>query len=146
SGNYAVLFTYVAILNVGILAIAYYKRWLLLNLLSYVFTTVLFLTWFLGAIGKVNAPYLPALGFAFVIFATMNMINNIKFKSVFSAIQIAVMVANTLIFYGIGMAVFQKFHPELKGVFTAVLAVLNLISAWIIYKKSDHDKNLIYLL
>ncbi|MBL0357783.1 MAG: DUF2339 domain-containing protein [Chitinophagaceae bacterium] len=35
SGNYIVLFTYLLILNIGILSIAYYKKWPLLHVLSF---------------------------------------------------------------------------------------------------------------
>ena len=40
-GNYVVLFTYIFILDVGMLVLAYYKKWNLINIVSYVFTVLL---------------------------------------------------------------------------------------------------------
>ena len=39
AGNYAILFSYILILDVGILAIAYFKKWDVLNLLAFIFTS-----------------------------------------------------------------------------------------------------------
>jgi uncharacterized membrane protein len=45
SGNYKILFSYLLILNSGLLAIAYRKAWRLLNLLAFGFTALLFTSW-----------------------------------------------------------------------------------------------------
>ena len=42
NGNYKALFTYLLILNTGLLVIAYNKAWRLMNLLAFIFTVVLF--------------------------------------------------------------------------------------------------------
>lgn len=44
-GSHVMLFSYYAVLNVGILAIAWYKAWRPLNLLGFVFTFVIGLLW-----------------------------------------------------------------------------------------------------
>ncbi|WP_373976349.1 DUF2339 domain-containing protein [Chitinibacter sp. SCUT-21] len=45
SGNYVLLFSYFAVLNAGIFAIAWFKAWRLLNLLGFVFTYVIATAW-----------------------------------------------------------------------------------------------------
>lgn len=45
SGNHVMLFTYYALLNVGILGIAWFKAWRSLNVLGFVFTFVIALMW-----------------------------------------------------------------------------------------------------
>ncbi len=45
SGNHVMLFTYYALLNVGILGIAWFKAWRSLNVLGFVFTFVIALLW-----------------------------------------------------------------------------------------------------
>ena len=52
SGDYQVLFTYLVILNTGLLVIAYYKAWRLLNGLAFGFTVVLFGSWLVGLPGQ----------------------------------------------------------------------------------------------
>lgn len=148
-GNYIVLFSYIAILNIGVLSIAYFKRWMLINIQVYVFTIILFAIWLFKALNQIHPPYFGALAFAFlfyIIFILMNILNNIKNKTIFSATQIAILVSNTFIFYGEGLSIIANYHPELKGLFTALLSVFNLACAWVIYKKSGNDKNVIYLL
>ena len=148
-GNYVVLFTYIIILNIGILAIAYHKKWNLVNILAYVFTILLYGVWLSRELTSEKPHYLGALIFAFVfyfIFILMNIINNIKSKGEFSKAQLTILASNTFLFYGAGMAILDGYHPELKGLFTAVLALLNLIYAWVLYKKFDLDQKAAYLL
>ncbi|WP_428229628.1 DUF2339 domain-containing protein [Flavobacterium sp.] len=148
-GNYVVLFTYIIILNIGILALAYYKKWNLVNTLAYVFTVLLYGAWLYKDLSS-DKPHYPGtlvFGFAFYfIFILMNIINNIRSKGEFSTTQLTILASNTFLFYGAGMAVLTNYHPELKGLFTTILALLNLIYAWFLYKKFDLDQKAAYLL
>lgn len=148
-GNYVVLFSYILILNSGILAIAYFKKWNLVNVLAFVFTILLYLGWWSSEINKEHPQYSGALLFAFafyLMFTIINIINNIKTQGVFSKMQLAILTINTFVFYGVGMSILNGFHPEFKGLFTTFIAVLNLIYAWFLYKKFGIDKTAVYLL
>ncbi|WP_337967250.1 DUF2339 domain-containing protein [uncultured Flavobacterium sp.] len=148
-GNYVVLFTYIIILNIGILALAYYKKWNLVNILAYIFTVLLYGAWLSKDLtsGKPHYPGAFIFGFAFYfIFILMNIINNIRSKGEFSKTQLTILASNTFLFYGAGMAILTNYHPELKGLFTTVLALLNLIYAWFLYKKFELDEKAAYLL
>ncbi|WP_117885531.1 DUF2339 domain-containing protein [Aureibaculum luteum] len=149
TGNYIVLFTYIIILNIGILSMAYYKKWNLVNVLAFIFTTLLFGGWFIQEIISEEPHYLDALIFSFafyLIFIITNIINNIRTKGTFSKIQLSILVVNTFVFYAIGMVIFSDFHSELKGIFTIALGLLNFIYAWLLYKKFQLDKIAVYLL
>lgn len=149
SGNYLVLFSYITILNVGILLIAYYKKWGFINLLSYIFTVMLFGGWLSTIIGEKTAPYLGALLFGFVfylIFVLMNVLNNIKTKTSFSNTQLSILVSNTFLFYGAGIIILENSWPQYKGMFTLILGVFNFSFAWLLYKKLDMDQKVIYIL
>lgn len=148
-GNYIVLFSYIIILNIGILAIAYYKKWNLVNILTYVFTVLLYGGWLADDLTGKKPHYLGALlfGFAFYfIFILMNIINNIRTKGEFSKTQLTILASNTFLFYAAGMAILSNFHPELRGLFTTAIALLNLTYAWFLYKKFGLDKKAVYLL
>nr|WP_294928866.1 DUF2339 domain-containing protein [uncultured Flavobacterium sp.] len=148
-GNYVVLFTYIIILNIGILAIAYHKKWNLVNLLTYIFTVLLYGGWLADDLTNEKPHYLGALlfGFAFYfIFILMNIINNIRTKGEFSKTQLTILASNTFLFYAAGMAILSNFHPELRGLFTTAIALLNLTYAWFLYKKFGLDKKAVYLL
>jgi len=149
SGNSVVLFSYIAILDIGILALAYFKKWNIVNILAFAFTNILFGGWLITELNTDAPHYLGALIFAFVfylIFVATNIIYNIRTKGTFSKPQLAILAINSFIFYGFGMLVLSKYHPELSGLFTAVLASLNLVYAWVLFKKFGLDKTAVYLL
>jgi len=148
-GNYAVLFTYIAILNVGILAIAYYKKWNLVTILSFVFTTILFLSWSVTEIAKDKLPHQGAFIFAtlfYFIFSITVVINNVRNKGIFSTIEYFIITANTFVYFGIGLSIIQDAQLQLKGLFTLSLAIYNFIYTAILFKKFGLEKNAVYLL
>nr|WP_315217536.1 DUF2339 domain-containing protein [uncultured Flavobacterium sp.] len=148
-GNYLTLFTYILILNIGILALAYYKKWGIINILSYVFTIILFGSWLFKDLDEKTPHYLSALAFGFAFYAVfigINIINNVRTKGLFSPIELSILASNTFLFYGVGMVVLTQFHPEFKGLFTAAIGVLNFGYAWFLYKKFGLDKTAVYLL
>jgi len=148
-GNYVVLLTYILIIDIGILLIAYFKKWNFLNIQTYVFTMLLYCGWLSTIIGEPKAPYFGALIFGFLFYFTfilMNIINNIKNKGEFSNLQLGILSSNTMIFYASGMVILNSYHPEFKGLFTTLLALFNLIYAWYLYKRFGVEKKVIYLL
>lgn len=149
SGNYIVLFTYIAILDIGILALAYFKKWQLLQILAFLFTMLLFGGWVINDMQNSTPHYLGALIFGFVfylIFMITNIINNLRNNGSFSKIQLAMLTINNFVFYGIGMLVISDFKPYFAGLFTTFLAILNMGYSLLLYKKFGLDKRGIYLL
>ena len=149
SGNYLVLFTYIVILDIGILALAYFKRWHVVQVLAFVFTILLFGSWVVNEMSVLDPPYLGALIFGFVfylIFIAITVINNLRTKGSFTKIQLAMLSLNNFVFYGIGILILSEYKPEFNGLFTVFLAVLNMAYALLLYKKFGLDKTAIYLL
>lgn len=148
-GNYIVLFTYITILDIGILALAYHKKWNIINILSYAFTVILYAGWLIDDTTADHPHYAGALLFGFIfyfVFILINIINNLRTKGAFSVAELTILVSNTFLFYGAGMYIMAHFHPEYKGLFTTVLGLLNLTYAWFLYKKFGLDKTAVYLL
>ena len=149
SGNYIVLFTYIIILNIGITLLAFYKKWSLVNILAFIFTVILFGGWFIQDNQSEAPHYLGGLLFAFafyIIFVITNVVNNLRTKTIFTKAQLTMLFAATAFFFTVGMVTLNNYHPELKGLFTAGLAVLNLVLAWFLYKKFSLDKVAVYML
>ncbi|MBA3665161.1 MAG: DUF2339 domain-containing protein [Bacteroidetes bacterium] len=149
-GNYKVLFTYILILDLGMLALAYIKKWNLINILAYGFTVILYSAW-LGTrvIHESFAPYKGAFFFGlvfYVVFVLMNLVNNIKVKREFSYIELIILISNTFVFYASGMLVLNEWHPEYRGVYTIAMALFNFVLALLLYKYFKADKKLVYLL
>lgn len=148
-GNYVVLFSYVAILNLGLLAVSYFKKWKIATILDFIFTTILFVGWCVIEISKNDFEHFGALTFATVfyfIFSLTIVLNNLRNKGVFSKIEYFILIANTFIFFGMGLLILKDIASNLTGLFTLLLAVYNVMYATILYKKFGLDKNAVYLL
>ena len=149
SGNYIVLFSYIAILNIGLLAIAYFKKWKVVTILSFVLTSILFASWYTTELYDNKLPHLGALLFAtlfYFIFSIVIVMNNLRNKGVFSTIEYGILVVNTFLFFGLGLGIIHNWGINFKGIFTLLLALYNLGYAIVLYKKFGLDKKAVYLL
>lgn len=150
-GNYQVLFTYLLILNGGMLVLAYKKKWNLVNILSYVFTILSYGSWLLvKCIGHVDAPYAGALIFGtafYIVFFLMNIIYNLKNNIPFKVFEIGMLLSNTFLYYAAGMSIlYYYYNTTYQGLFTALIGVFNFGFAFAFYKNKNIDRNLIFLL
>ncbi len=149
-GNYQVLFTYILILDCGMLVLAYLRKWNVINIMAYCFTWLLFSIWLESKVmSSINPPYKGAFIFAaifYIVFIVMNIINNIKEKKPFKAIDLSLLISNTFLFFGFGMQILNNYHPEFQGLFSVLLAGFNFICAWLLYKKLKADIKLVYLM
>jgi uncharacterized membrane protein len=151
AGNYQVLFTYILILNAGMLVLAYLKGWKIVNWIAYSFTVVLYGGWLsTRVIGVVPAPLVGALAFGtlfYLIFFGMNIVNNIKEKVRFAPADITILLSNTFLYYTAGMLVLAPIRQGLyQGLFTVALAVFNFLFAYALFRSQRADRNLLYLL
>jgi len=150
-GNYIVLFTYILTLNVGMLVLAYYKKWNPVNIICYVFTLILFSSW-LGT--KFDGNNLAMVSWAlffstsfYLVFFAMNMINNLKEQREFKALEFTMLLSATFFYYSAGMYVLSyDLGFAFRGLFTASLAIFNFIFAYSLYRNARVDKNLVFLL
>ncbi|MDQ3191047.1 MAG: DUF2339 domain-containing protein [Bacteroidota bacterium] len=150
-GNYIVLFSYVLLLNLGMLILAYFKKWNIVNLVCYGFTILIFAGW-LGTKydGSIISMTWGAMLFAtlfYIVFFLMNIVNNIKEKSSFKSIEISILLSNTFLYYTAGMIILNTtYGDDFKGLFTALMGIFNFIFAFILYRSQRVDKNLVFLL
>lgn len=151
SGNYQVLFTYLLILNTGLLVIAYNKAWKLLNLLAFIFTVILFSGW-LFSLGSDTKPNTFLNGFLFatsfyILFFFVNIANNIKENKKFIASDFGILLSNTAFYFMAGLYCFSLMNrPEYRGLFTILIGVFNLVASYFLFRKRKVDNNILYLL
>lgn len=150
-GNYQVLFTYILILNVGMLTLTYFKKWNIVHVIAYIFTVVLYGGWLSAVVLEdPEAPYVGALIFGtlfYLVFFAMNILYNIKEKRNFSTLEITLLVSNTAFYYAAGMLVLANVDKgAYQGIFTVAVATVNFIFAFVLFRRKSVDRNLIYLL
>lgn len=150
SGKVGVLFTYMAIINIGILIISFKKYWKPLFYASFGLTWIIFLSWMLDSYSDKDH-LLLSLTFSAIFFVTFYLTNlayKVKKKEVFGFSDIILILLNSFIYYGIGYYILSenKYGIELLGLFTLANAVVHFLVSLIIYKKKLADKNLFYLI
>ena len=151
--NYIALFTYICIVNAGLMALAWFKRWPAINSIALFFTTIIFGGWITRHTLLVSPSTLPlkdALLFAslfYLQFVTMNILNTIRLKNKFTAFDFIVLLGVNLLYYLSGMLILD-FWTEVNynGLFTALLGVFNLLLAILFYRKKSVDRNFVHLL
>ena len=150
-GNYVVLLSYLLILDMGMLVLAYFKKWTIVHFVAYAFTVLLYGSWLgLYVLDAPNAPYSGALIFAtlfYVVFMAMNLIYNLRAGIKFSALEISLLLSNTAFYYAAGMLILANVRQgAYQGLFTAGLAIVNFGIATLLYRRGTVDRTLIYLL
>lgn len=150
SGNYQILFTYMLILNVGMFVLASFKKWNIINILSYAATILIFGGWMGKSYDITKGHNLGGFIFAtlfYLVFFGMNLVYNLKNQIKFAVLEISLLLSTTFLYMGIGLYCLHTIqNGAYEGLFCIGFAVFNFIFAFRFYKQKNVDKNLIYLL
>lgn len=147
TSNYNGLFLYLVILNVGLLIIAYYKQWRILNITAFGLTVIVFAailfkltaaTYYLGFIYST---------IFYLLYLAINIGYNIREGKKFIASDFSILLTNTALYFSVGLILLSEMnHPEFRGLFSAALGVLNLGLSYFLFKSKKVDTNVLYLL
>lgn len=149
SGNVTVLFSYVAIINTGILFISLKKYWKALYYVAFAFTWLLFMSWrafSYNAEEHFQIAMIFATVFFLIFYATFLGYKLLKSEK-FRVSDVFMLLLNSFIFYGLGFSLLEGHETgqHVLGVFTLANAVIHFGITTFIYKKNLGDKNLFYL-
>ncbi|MDN3583588.1 DUF2339 domain-containing protein [Mucilaginibacter flavus] len=145
--NYDALFIYLLILNTGLLVIAYYKAWRVLNIVSFAFTVLVF-----GGVVYTLTPATYHYGFIYasifyVLYFAINVANNVKENKKFIGSDFSILLLNTGLYFGVGLYLLTMMHEQqFRGLFCVSLAVVNLVLSYILFRNRKVDTNVLYLL
>ena len=146
--NQIALMTYMAILNIGLLSIAFYKRWGLLNILGFIFTYLLFTTWF-GS-HYTETKFWPTIIFLNIFYLIYCLI---PFAYYFSRIdderteEFLIITPNSFIAFGYSYFMIREyFSLEWVSVISVLYSVLFLLMASYLFKKDKHNQNAFVIL
>ncbi len=150
SGNITFLFSYIAIINLGILAVSVKKYWKSLFYLSFVFTWVIYFGWYalnFQTARDFNFALLFLSLYFITFYLTFLAYKLVSHQSV-AAENIVLIFANSFIFYGIGYTIFQSragFENYL-GLFTVGNAAIHFVFAFAVSRLKLVSSDLVYLL
>ncbi len=148
--DYKLLFIYVLLLDLGVLAFDYFRKSLFINLLTFIFTFLIYGIWLIEKILKPN-PDIPFGGsmlfltlFYILIFIAI-IINNIKEGRKFIGLEFSLLISATATYYTAGYIIIDKLGLDYKGIFTLWIAVINYAFFLILYPKRNFDRRILNL-
>jgi uncharacterized membrane protein len=150
SGRVGVLFSYMVIINIGVLVIAFKRYWKPLYYVAYGLSWLIFMSWF-GSNYHAEEHFGLALLFSslfFAIFYAMFLAYKCIKKEIFETLDVFLILSNSFIFYAIGYAILSSttWGYEFLGLFTLGNAVLHFGVSLFIYQQKLADRNLFYLI
>ena len=148
SDNVTILFSYTAIINIGILVISFKKYWKPLYFSSFLITWAMFLIWF-GTKYQIVEHFGLALTFLSIFFVTfylMFLAYKLLQKEKFDIYDILLLLVNSFIFYGIGYNILSGHDTgeHLLGLFTLCNSIVHFMVGLVIYRNKLADRNLFY--
>lgn len=145
-GNYIVLFSYIFILNSGMLAISFIKKWKVIGIMCYVLTLLFFWGWLLRSF---EDQYLGAALFAVLLFFQfylLAIIDHFKSGKKVTVYQAILILTDNLSVFLACLYIFDGYAYDIRGIITITLAAVNAIIMLVLFRKSQIDRNLIYLI
>ena len=150
SNQVEVLFSYISIINIGILAISFKRYWKSLYYVAFFLTWFIYAFWYLIDYDS-DSDFITALVFLciyFLIFYITLLAYKTLKKENFNAGDVILLLFNSFIFFGIGYGILDS-HPagtKLLGVFTLINALIHFGVSLVIYKQKLADRKLFLMI
>lgn len=150
SGKVGVLFTYMTIINAGILVISFLKNWKPIVYSAFGLTWVIYLFWYLFNY-HTDQHFTLAFCFLtifFILFYLTILFSKLFRKEPLKTDDIILILVNVFLFFGIGYNLLSnnKNTVELLGLFTLANGIIHFVVSFFIYKRNLGDRNLLYLI
>jgi len=145
-GNYVVLFSFLLILNSGMLVISMRKKWGIIGIVSFVCTQLFYWVWLMN---NFEIQYTGALTFGilfFVQFYLLALFDHFLSNRKISPFQVCVILANNLSLFAASIYIFNETELKIQGLITLAMAFANAIVMIALFRKATVDKRLIYLI
>ena len=151
SGRVDILFSYMLIINLGILFISIKKDWKSLHYSAFFFTWMIYGSWFADKSFDSGLQGYEALGIGFataffLVFYGVSLFNNIISKEKLDKVNIILILLNSFIYFGFGFGIFNG-HSILDsylGLFTLFNAAIHFAVLFFIKSKKLADSKLFY--
>jgi len=144
SGHVEILFSYMAIINVGILVIGFKRHWKSLFYSSFAITWLIYLSWYFTSY-QISLHFGIALTFVtvfYLIFYATFLAYKIIRNEKLGIENIVLLLLNSFLFYGIGYSILVRHDTgeQFLGIFTLANAIVHFIVSRIIHIRKLGDK------
>jgi uncharacterized membrane protein len=148
SGRYDILFSYITIVNAGILVLSFRKYWKSLYYTAFGVSWLIFLYWYMSYydLKHYNLAFLFLSVFFLLFYATFLSYKLIRHEK-FALDDIVILLLNTFIFYGVGYDILSSEEEpgNRLGLFTVINAAIHFGVSLVIRRRQLADKALYYL-
>ena len=143
--NEAGLFTYIALLDLGVLALAYSKQWRSLNYMAFISTVLMFAAWMAEwySDDKIGTTifFLTVL---FAIFALLAVLYNVINRRPTGWLDLTMVFANALLYFGTSYELLDDQHHGILGLFAVLVSAFYMGLGYFTYNRDREDKLLIF--
>ena len=143
--NYVGLFSYMLLLGLGVLGVALYRNWHVLNFLSFACTYALFFASLVGHYERTLFwQVIPFLGAFFVLFSTMAFVHNVLNRIRSNLLDILALLVNAGICFGAGYALIKEaYGQEWVAALTLSLAAFYVVHVQVLLTRRIEDRPLV---
>ena len=146
AGNYIILFSFILILNTGMLLISTRKNWTAIKVVSFIATAIFYFSWLFASFkGEYGGGAIFAFLF-FVQFYLMTVFDHLQSGHKLTPLQFFFILGNNLALLTAGYTIFRHFETNYLGLITILIAAINTVAMLSLLSHKKIDKNLIYTL
>jgi uncharacterized membrane protein len=145
-GSYIVLFSYILILNTGMLIVSFIKKWRIIGIISYVLTLAFFWTWTLRSYENQFLNVSLFISLFFIQFYLLALLDHFNSEKKITAHQVFYILTNNLSAFLAYIFIFNKYAHDIRGLITILFAVVNAVVLVSLFRNSRINRNLIYLI
>ena len=144
--NQVILFTYIAILDAGVLLVAYFKKWPIFNYLTFLFTYLSFIVGLSSPtsndMGSFDAVSFSFLTLFFLIYLGISFTRNLRLKETFLRMDISLILLNAVIYFALSYSLLIDFIEDWIGFWAVFLGLIYLLMGTFIYRRYTGTRNL----
>lgn len=140
------ILSYIAVLDLGILSLAFFKKWRVLNFGGFLCTAIAYSVIYFSQLK--NYPLYLSLSFLnlyFLIFSFVAFVYNIVRREATLPEDIYLILFNTFFYYGFSYYLLRPGYANLLGLFTFCLAIFCLLLAYLSFAFNPKDKYLVLI-
>ena len=143
--NEAGLFGYIALLDLGVLALAYSKQWRSLNYMAFIATVFTFTGWYFTFYEPEKLwPTITFLTLFFGIFALLAVLYNVVNRRLTAWPDLTLVFSNALLYFGASYLFLEAKYDGYLGLFAVIVSAFYLALGYFTYERDREDRMLLY--